>query len=449
MYKKSLIAISKVGQNKGAPRIWFESNRLKSLGFDPSARINLRAIPNGIRLTATDRGERKVSSKRGVPVIDLNSFKALSPFNFGEDVKVTSSRGVIEIVPSLRTFHIREANAAKSVFRVLELFAGGGTFHDALKGLDQYKVVGALEMEARYLNVYDMKADEVPVLLQGDIRDFEPEDFPKCDIIVAGLPCTDHSLAGRTKKKLSVPENGAVGNLYVDVLPVVRRQRPLGVVIENVPSYLTSEAGINLVRVLRQWGYSVTYQVIDPTDWGEITSRKRCVIVATLRGEFRVKQPNIQKAYVLNDFLDPEDPIQDAIDAERDAHSVRYLAERSRKMAEQGNGWRHTIFPRNYSGKVPTVTKGYYKRQPQSWMISTPGLGAGARMLRKEEIARIHGHSFPDDISTTLSTELSGQGVMSRVFSSIFADLSDFLNDRYACQEPPLHLENEQQLELF
>ena len=49
------------------------------------------------------------------------------------------------------------------------------------------------------------------------------------------------------------------------------------------------------------------------------------------------------KGYVLNDFLDPEDPIQDAIDAERDAHSVRYLAERSRKMAEQGNGWRHTI----------------------------------------------------------------------------------------------------------
>ena len=35
------------------------------------------------------------------------------------------------------------------------------------------------------------------------------------------------------------------------------------------------------------------------------------------------------------------------------------------------------------------------------------------------------------------------------VFSSIFADLSDFLNERYVCQEPPLHLENEQQLELF
>ena len=61
-------------------------------------------------------------------------------------------------------------------------------------------------------------------------------------------------------------------------------------------------------------------------------------------------------------------------------------------------------------------------------MIATP-YGAGARMLRKGEIARIHGHSFPEDLSTALSCEMSGQGVMVRVFNNIFQKLATFLQE--------------------
>lgn len=265
------------------------------------------------------------------------------------------------------------------------------------------------------------------VLLQGDIREYEPEDFPRCDVICAGIPCTDHSLQGRSKKGLKVPEDGEVGNLYMDVLPVVRHHRPLCVVIENVPSYLTSEAGTNLVRTLSQWGYSVTSEVIDPLDWGEITSRKRCVIVATLRGHFRIHAPEKPEAFRLSDFLDPECPIQDRADAERDAHSVQFLQDRSKKMAAKGNGWRHRIIDREHLGQIPTITRGYMKRQPQTTMLRVP-YGNGARLLRPQEIARIHGHTFPEDISATLSVETSGQGVMSRVFRDIFEKLAVYLD---------------------
>ena len=383
----------------------------------------------GIRLESTPNGPRKVSSKRGIPVVDLNSFKVLNGLEVGESVKVVSSAGRIDILPTRRSFHIRESKKAWSNYRVLELFAGGGTFHDALGGIDAFKVVGALELESKFLNIYDRKFSDVETLLHGDIRDYEPDDLPRHDILVAGIPCTDHSIEGRSKKGLSTPEDGEIGNLYIDVLPMVRHHRPLAVVVENVPSYLTSEAGINLIRVLRQWGYSVTSQVIDPLQYGEITSRKRCVIVATQRGAFQIAAPSSLNQFRLSDFLDPEDPIQDKLDAERDAHSVNYLAERSRLMAEKGNGWRHQVFHRNHLGKVPTITRGYFKRQPQSWMIHTP---FGPRMLRKHEIARIHGHSFPEDISASLTIEMSGQGVMSRVFNTIFTELYTFLESGHS-----------------
>lgn len=166
---------------------------------------------------------------------------------------------------------------------------------------------------------------------------------------------------------------------------------------------------------------------------GELTQRKRCVIVATQRGAFQIAPPNpkIEK-FRLSDFLDSEDPIQDRLDAERDAHSAAYLANRSKEMAAKGNGWRHLVFDRQHLGKVPTITRGYYKRQPQSWMVATP---YGPRLLRKHEIARIHGHTFPDDISMTLAGELSGQGVMSRVFRDIFTNLAQFLDSGFGKSE--------------
>jgi DNA (cytosine-5)-methyltransferase 1 len=443
--KRSLISITEVGSNKGAPRIWFESNRLKSLGFDVASRMSLKHTARGLRLETSNTGDRVVSGKRGIPVIDLNSRRALFNIESGETVKVSSSFGRIEIVPTVRTFHVREAKAARKQYRLLECFAGGGTFHDAISGLDRYVVKGALELEARYLNIYDRKACEVETLLHGDIRNFEPDDMPRHDILCAGLPCTDHSLQGRSKKGLKTPENGEVGNLFMDLMPVIRHHRPLGVVIENVPSYLTSEAGTCLIRTLSQWGYSVTSQIIDPVEWGEITSRKRLVIVATQRGAFHIAKPAAPHQYRLNDFLDPEMPELDKADAERDAHSVAFLTERSRKMAAKGNGWRHHVFSRDHQGLVPTITRGYMKRQPQSWMVETP---YGPRMLRQGEIARLHGHTFPDDISKTLSVEMSGQGVMSRVFRDIFTKLADFLDGEYVC--PVIESDAaEDQLQLF
>lgn len=153
---QKLIAITKVGENKGAPRLWFESSRLADLGFGPHSRIELRNLSSGLglRLKSCEIGSRKVSSKRGIPVIDLNSHSALGYFGVGEAVKVVSHFGSIDITPSVRTFHIREAKAAVQKYRVLELFAGGGTIHDALDGLDCYSVCGALELESRYLNTY-------------------------------------------------------------------------------------------------------------------------------------------------------------------------------------------------------------------------------------------------------------------------------------------------------
>ncbi len=70
--------VLKVGENKGAPRIWTEGQRLAKAGFAAGRRYGIRVNERTLILEVCDDGTRVVSAKkRGdaeVPVIDLNCF---------------------------------------------------------------------------------------------------------------------------------------------------------------------------------------------------------------------------------------------------------------------------------------------------------------------------------------------------------------------------------------
>src|SRR5262245_26596362 len=63
------------------------------------------------------------------------------------------------------------------------------------------------------------------------------------------------------------------------------------ILIEEAPTCLTSDAGYMMRHFLRRAGYTVEARVLDPRGYGELTGRRRSVIVAHSGSNFQWPEP--------------------------------------------------------------------------------------------------------------------------------------------------------------
>lgn len=115
--------------------------------------------------------------------------------------------------------------------------------------------------------------------------------LPDVDVITAGFPCQDLSVAGR-RGGIEAKRSG----LFFQVIRIVRSMRrasgnryPEFLVLENVPGLFSSNGGRDFALVLRKLGESgaldIAWAVLDSQWFGLAQRRKRVFIVADFRGE--------------------------------------------------------------------------------------------------------------------------------------------------------------------
>lgn len=113
-----------------------------------------------------------------------------------------------------------------------------------------------------------------------DIRTVPESDIPDCDVITAGFPCQPFSNAGSRKGI-----NDSRGMLYLECLRIIKAKMPKVFLFENVKGLMSSKYvdGRNLVDViasdLNDMGYSVTYKVLNASDYGVPQRRERLIMV--------------------------------------------------------------------------------------------------------------------------------------------------------------------------
>jgi DNA (cytosine-5)-methyltransferase 1 len=296
-----LIAIQPLGRNREAHRLWIESLRLNRLGFTPGTPLEIRSHANQLTLKPAILGENHVSSRvvpgGRRPIIDLANQSLLAgPADFSE-VKIIASFERIQVSPSHRAFAIHRSRTLMPPFRVLEVFAGGGTMTAALTGNATFQVVAGVEIEPDFADEWQAQHPEA-TLVQADLRTLHTSEVPEFDVLIGGIPCTCHSNLGRAKKSLAgKPELGDTGDLFLPVVTLVSERMPAAVVFENVPSFGTSLAGELLASHLRRIGYHVTVEILRPNeDWGELEDRHRWLLVGTLsalRGSPPARSSNV------------------------------------------------------------------------------------------------------------------------------------------------------------
>ena len=174
---------------------------------------------------------------------------------------------------------------------VIELFAGVGGFRLALK--DQWQVAWSNQWEPStkrqdasdiYVGHFGPDGhvcrDIDDVLHQ--IRD-EEVSIPEHDLLVAGFPCQDYSVARTLSQATGLV--GKKGVLWWSIHDLLSRYQPRLVLLENVDRLLKSPANQRgrdfaiMLASLTQLGYRVQWRVVNAADYGFPQRRRRVFII--------------------------------------------------------------------------------------------------------------------------------------------------------------------------
>lgn len=163
--------------------------------------------------------------------------------------------------------------------RFIDLFAGLGGFHVALRRLGHHCVL-ASEIDPELGRLYKKNFGIQPA---GDVRGIDVDLVPDFDILCAGFPCQPFSKAG-AQKGLRCAKNGDFADLIVHWL---QTRRPQYFILENVPNLLKHDLGQTwrwLSRELRHAGYAVDAKVLSAHELGVPQVRERLFIVGSRGG---------------------------------------------------------------------------------------------------------------------------------------------------------------------
>jgi DNA (cytosine-5)-methyltransferase 1 len=161
------------------------------------------------------------------------------------------------------------------------------TFGSAFSGIGGFDLgFERAGMQCRWQIEIDPKAravlkrhwPQVPQL--EDITHVQRAHVSPVDVLCGGFPCQDVSVAG-TRAGLAGERSG----LWFQFSRLIGELKPRWVVIENVPGLLTSNDGRDFATVLRglvNWGYGVSWRVLDAQYFGLAQRRERVFIVASL-----------------------------------------------------------------------------------------------------------------------------------------------------------------------
>lgn len=443
--------VKKLGQNKGAPRVWLEGTQTQRAGFVPGQRYDVEVQGRMVVLQANPDGSRVVSGKRigerDNPIIDLNSKALLAIFDGMAAIRVVVKKDQIYLLPLAsevkkreRFQRLRQKLEKGEDLDMGSLSHGGGVLTHAIHtGLKEAgigsRLVFANEIRGELLEHAaahnDAWSDNTKVLA-APMQELAFDDrgvasIPKLDVLEAGLPCSGASRAGRSKRGLAHPEaHSEVGHLVVPALVIISKSNAVIVVLENVPEYGYSASADILRNQLRDMGYVTHERILNGKEWGTLENRNRWCMVAVTEGiafDFEQLQPPGPNGRTVGDVIDripSDDPSW---------KSVQYLKEKEIRDAAKGSGFSMQMLTPE-DDTVPTLRKGYFKGGSPDPRLRHPDNPELSRLFSGAEHARIKEvpEHLVEGLSNTLAHEVLGQGIVYPPFRDVGRHVGNALN---------------------
>ena len=161
--------------------------------------------------------------------------------------------------------------------KILDAFAGIGGFSYAAERLvGGFETKQFIEIDPYCQSVLKKNFPNVPI--HNDITTFQSYQG-EYDLLTAGFPCQDLSVAGSQK---GIGE-GTRSGLFYEVMRVVRIVRPRFVLLENVRNLISHKQGETFQEILfqiAQAGYDAEWSIVSARDLGACHKRERIWIIA-------------------------------------------------------------------------------------------------------------------------------------------------------------------------
>ena len=171
----------------------------------------------------------------------------------------------------------RDSKMIKYKFDFIDLFAGIGGFHQAMRFLGGNCVMAA-EINQACADTYKLNFPKTDV--RGDIRKIAPDSIPPFDVLCAGFPCQSFSKAG-AQKGFSDAERGDLFFRILDILdghPEVKY-----IILENVRNLADKSDHWSIIKeelLKRDFYITENPIILSPSNFGIPQVRERVYILA-------------------------------------------------------------------------------------------------------------------------------------------------------------------------
>ncbi|MBN2893504.1 MAG: DNA cytosine methyltransferase [Bacteroidales bacterium] len=198
---------------------------------------------------------------------------------------------------------IVQENKKLNGYKFIDLFAGIGGFHYALKSFGA-ECVFASEIDKKAAEIYKINHHFQP---EGDITIINEKKIPNHDILCGGFPCQAFSISGKQKGF-----DDTRGTLFFDIARIVNYHRPKILFLENVKNFAKHDGGKTLKvveKTLIEMNYSVHYKVLNTSSFGLPQNRERIYIIAFNKDIFNYTNfdfPSQNIISSLSDILEDE-----------------------------------------------------------------------------------------------------------------------------------------------
>lgn len=219
---------------------------------------------------------------------------------------------------------------SKPAFRFIDLFAGVGGFHAALKAYGG-ECVYAVEIDQAAAETYERNWGHAAL---GDVTKDADDDLgimnvPPHEVLAAGFPCQPFSKSGAQRGM-----DETRGTLFFNIASIIKAHHPKVVLLENVrnlagPRHLHEWQVI--IETLREEGYRVSDtpaifspHLLPPERGGRPQVRERVFITATYNPTGIGDDLDVDPVALISDRIDGFDPksewhLEDLLD---DSHNI-------------------------------------------------------------------------------------------------------------------------------
>ena len=201
--------------------------------------------------------------------------------------------------PKVKRKSIDNSQNTGAAFRFIDLFAGIGGFHQAMRYLGGECVMAA-EINQACVSTYNLNFKTLEGIVRSDVKEIEPTTIPHFDVLCAGFPCQPFSKAGHQEGF----NDKKHGNLFYSIMNILNAHKECKfVILENVRNLADKTENWEIIRneLLRR-NFIITKEplILSPSDFGIPQIRERVYILG-------IRQDGCSQEIQEKGYIEPSD----------------------------------------------------------------------------------------------------------------------------------------------